>query len=432
MKKVLVIAFFPPLPLPSPRIRGLAKYLPEFGWDPIILAASLPQESATQFRVIETPFRDILTFWKKLLRLNPEEDLREGIKKRFGIASRKSFLDFILTLGGEIINYPDAYRGWKPFALKAGNELLQQEDISAIISSSAPITCHLIARELKIKYGIPWLADFRDLWTQNHNYSYSPLRRLFDRRLELKTLAEADALTTVSQPWAEKLKAWHKSKTTHVITNGFDPEIVNIPPAKLTAKFTLTYTGTIYPGKQDPAKLFTALKEMISDGFINPNETEVRFYGAEIRWLAEEVERYKLTDIIKQYGKVPVEVARQKQRESQLLLLFDWEDPKEKGVYPGKIFEYLAARRPILATGGTENNVVEQLLNETKAGIHAPSVENIKNALKELYQEYKLRGEAVYQGAEGEINKYTHQEMARKFSQVLDYLVSGCGGIPLV
>jgi len=425
MKKVLVIAYFPPHPLPSPRVRGLAKYLPEFGWEPIILAASLPQRSDTQFRVVETPYRDALSFWKRLFRLNPDEDLREGIKKRFGIASKKSLMDFILTFGGEIINYPDGYRGWKPFAIKAGDELLQQEDVQAIISSSAPITCHLIARELKIKHKIPWVADFRDLWTQNHNYSYSRLRKLFDRRLELKTLSEADALVTVSQPWADKLSTLHNGKVTYAITNGFDPEIVNIPPANLTAKFTITYTGTIYPGKQNPTKLFVALRELISEGIVDPDEVEVRFYGPETKWLANEVEQYELSNITEQYGRVPVQVAHEKQRESQLLLLLDWDDPQERGTYPGKIFEYLTARRPILATGGSEDNVVKQLLIETKAGMHAPTVEDVKNRLEELYREYKVEGKIAYQGEESKVNRYTHREMARKFSEVLENPVQG-------
>lgn len=421
MKKVLVIAYFPPHPLPSPRVRGLAKYLPEFGWEPIILAASLPQRSDTQFRVVETPYRDALSFWKRLFRLNPDEDLREGIKKRFGITSKKSLMDYILTFGGEIVNYPDGYRGWKPFAIKAGDELLQQEDIQAMISSSAPITCHLIARELKIKHKIPWVADLRDLWTQNHNYSYSRFRKLFDRRLELKTLSEADALVTVSQPWADKLSMLHNGKVTYTITNGFDPETVNIPPANLTAKFTITYTGAIYPRKHDPAKLFAALRDLISDRVIEPDDIEVRFYGSMADWVGKEIREYGLSDIVRQYGQVPKDVALQKQRESQLLYITKWQDPQERGAYSGKIFEYLAARRPILAADGSDD-VVKDLLNETNAGIDAPAIEDIKDTLQKLYQDYKLRGEIAYSGIDSKINKYSHREMARKFSEILDRL----------
>ena len=416
MKKVLIITY---LPYASPRIPGLAKYLPEFGWQPIILAAPLPEKPNMQFRVVETSYRDALGFWKRLLRLNPEEDIRRQVKKRLGITSKKSLVDYVFTFLGEIVNYPDSDRGWKPFAIKAGSELLQKEDIDAMLSSSSPVTSHLIAKELKASYKIPWIADFRDLWSQNHNYAYGSIRKLVDTRLELKTLSNADALITVSEPWAEKLRTLHKEKPVYAITHGFDLAEVNDPPAKLATKFTITYTGSIYAGEQEPSKLFADLRDLISSGTMNPDEIEVRFYGLEPGWLDREIEQYGLSNIIKQYGVVPRQIALEKQRESQLLLRLKWEDPRERGAYSGKIFEYLAARRPILATGGSDD-VVSELLNETKAGICAPTVEDIKNALRELYAEYKLKGKITYKGEESKVNKYTNQEMARKLSVILN------------
>jgi len=330
-------------------------------------------------------------------------------------------MDSILTCAGAIVNYPDSERGWKPFAINEGRKLLHQENIDAIISSSPPVTGHIVARELKGTYGTPWLADSRDLWSQNHNYSYGPLRKLIDRRLELKTLSSADALVSVSQPWADKLGTLHKDKTTYTITNGFDPETMNMAPVNLTAKFTITYTGTIYTGKQDPGKLFSALKTLITDGVIDPNDIEVRFYGSEAESFDKGVQGYGLSGIVRHHGLVSRETTAEKQRESWLLLLLDWEDPREKGVYPGKIFEYLAARRPVLATGGVAGNVVEVLLNETKAGIHALTVEDVKKTLEYLYKEYKLKGEIAYAAEESEVVKYTYREMARRFADILDH-----------
>jgi spore maturation protein CgeB len=106
-------------------------------------------------------------------------------------------------------------------------------------------------------------------------------------------------------------------------------------------------------------------------------------------------------------------------------LILNWDDPQERGVYSGKIFEYLGARRPILSTGGSRNDVVAGLLNETKAGIGASTVEDIKNALKELSHEYKMKGEIAFSGEEAKINKYTHREMAGKFAGILNHLVAG-------
>jgi len=419
MKNVLLIVH---LPRATPRIEGLVRYLPEFEWQPIILTGVTSKYTDLPARIVETPYRDALGFLGRLLKIDPDKDAGQQIKNRLGVTSKKSPLDFFLTLGGAIINYPCPNKNWRPFALKAARELLQEGDIEVIMSSSAPVTSHLIAGELKTKHGIPWLADLRDLWSQNHNYGYGPIRKWFDRRLELKTLSTADALVTVSQPWADKLSTLHKGKVTYTINTGFEPETVNIPPANLTDKFTITYTGTIYSGKQDTSKLFAALRSLSSDGTINQNDIEVRFYGPAEGWLDKEIEQYGLVSVVKQYGAIPRHAAIEKQRESQLLLLLDWDDPQEKGVYPGKIFEYMAARRPILATGGMAGNVVDILLDETRAGRHAPTVEGIKGTLIEFYEEYKLTGKVAYNGLETEINKYTQREMARKFSEVLDQL----------
>ena len=422
MKKVLIIGHFWPYRQGSGRVLGLAKHLMEFGWQPIIITAPLHEKPDPQFRVIETPCPPVFGAGADLFGLNQNENTGEQLKKRLNIPEksfRKSFLAFFYNTGKAIVDYPDAYKGWKSSAIKAGDELLQNEDVGALISIW-PVTSHLIAKELKIKHKIPWVADLPDPWSQNHNYSYGSLRKLIDRRLELKTLLIADALTTVTQPWAENLKMLHKRKSVYAITHGFDPDTLNMPPADLTAKYTITYTGAIYTGKQDPSKLFAALRDLISDGTMDPNDIEVRFYGHEVKWLASEIEEYELSTIARYYGTVPPEIAIEKQRESQLLLLLNWDDPQEKGVCPLKIYAYLSARRPILATGGSGDDVVKELLDETNAGRYAPSVDDIKGILKELYSGYKLKGEISYNGDLKKINRYSHREMARKFAEVLD------------
>lgn len=401
----------------SPRIPGLAKYLPEFGWQPIILTVPLGKDPDSRFgppndfrrknQVIET------------YGYTSGKALGLGARKRLGCV--KPLLRFLYRRYSEIAHYPDKEKGWIPFAVNAGDELLKNEEVDAMISSYSPATCHLITRKLKEKHKIPWVADFRDLWTQNHNYPYTPIRKVFERRLELKTLSTADALVTTSTFWAEKLKMMHK-KETYTITNGFDPEIMQKGRVDLTKNFTITYTGQIYTEKQDPSKLLAALKALICDGTVDPKELEVRFYGPENELLKRETERYELLDIIKQYGIIPRETSFEKQRESQVLLLLNWDDPNEKGVYTGKVFEYLASQRPILVTGGFGNDVVKELLDETKSGIYCSTVEETKNAIKNLYLEYKLKGKVTSHGVVEKIYKYSYREMARKFAEILDNL----------
>jgi glycosyltransferase involved in cell wall biosynthesis len=427
MKKVLIISyFFPPRgSVGGLRIQGLAKYLPEFGWEPIILTPKLPGSPNTKFRIIQTPYRDVIGYLTKAIGFKKEEGVKSQIKKKLGVSThrnKRTFVDSIIIFLQEIIAYPDLEKGWYQYAIKAGGELLQQEKIDAIISSSSPVTCHLIAKELKMKYTIPWIADLRDLWTQNHYYQYTRIRKFWEIRLELKTLREADAIVTVSQPLAEMLGRLHKNGIIYSIPSGFDPEEANSASnANLTKKFTIIHTGQLYQGKRDPSKLFAAFDTLISEGKINPNDVEVRFYGSKEDWLENDVKRYGLQDIVKWYGIIPRNIAVKEQRESQVLLLLLWNHPEEIGVYTGKIFEYLAAQRPILAIGGPES-VVKDLLAETNAGVYATSVDDVKKALEEYYNEYKLKDNVSYKGERAKIDKYSQREMARKFAEVLGTL----------
>jgi hypothetical protein len=429
MNKVLIVTYhFPPRPtVGGLRPLGLARYLPEFGWQAVILTAALPGRPDPRFEVVETPRRDsaVLHLGRRLFGLNTEQPLMAQtaqLKNKLRIRSERSPLDVLLTAIGEVTAYPDPQKGWRAYAVEAGGNILRQGDIKAIISTAPPATGHIVARTLKDEFKVPWIADFRDLWTQNYYYPYSRLRRMRERKLELRTLAAADALVTVSQPAADDLHNLHRQKPVHSIPNGFDPAEVNAVPAKPTDKFTITYTGNLYPGKQSPEPLFAALHDLIAAGSVVAGDIEVRFYGSQSGWIDKQAERYGLTAVIKQFGVVPREMALNKQRESQLLLLLKWNDPKQAGAYSAKVFEYLAARRPVLAVGGFPD-VVDQLLSETRAGVSGQTGEELKPLLLRLYQEYKAIGTVSYSGDEAEINKYSHRAMARKFAVVLGQLI---------
>lgn len=421
MKKVLIIIH---LPRSSPRVEGLVKSLPAFGWEPVILTGASRTTHDLPARIIETPYRDAFGLLGHWLKIDPDKDPGQQLKDRLGVNAKKSLLDFLLTIGGMFLNYPDPNKNWKPFALEAATKLLRDEKFDAIISSSAPVTSHLIAHELKRTFHLPWLADLRDLWSQNHNYTYGPVRRWMDRRLERKTLATADALVTVAEPWAEKLRTLHKHSNVYAVHHGFNSTEVNLPAAPLSKKFTITYTGTIYAKWQHPGKLFATLQELMRSGTIKRENIEIRLYGHKETWLATEIENYGLDDVAKQYGPVDRITSVAMQRESQVLWHLDWDDPREKGVYGGKVFEYLGARRPILSTGGTEGDVVDELLRETGAGIAATSPEAIVNALLKWYREYQTSGSIAFHGKKGLVGKYTQTEMAGRFAKILDSLGS--------
>ena len=188
---------------------------------------------------------------------------------------------------------------------------------------------------------------------------------------------------------------------------------------KLTDKFTITYTGLIYPKRQNPIVLLEALGNLIVADKVARDNCEVEFYGGAVgNKEINEIEASALLPIVKYYGKVPHTEAIKAQKESQLLWLLDWDDPDELGVHPGKVFEYLGARRPIIATGGVKGNVVDELLKETGAGYHAVSVEETEQALLGCYQEWKDKGRVEYHGVG--VERYTFREMTRKYVELLD------------
>lgn len=424
MRKVLIITYhFPPRPtIGSVRLGGLAKYLREFGWEPVILTAKLPGDPDPRFEVIQTQYRDVVCYWKGKLGLHPDKMARQQLESDPHKGYKSKLIKGILNLGEDIVAYPDKMKGWYSFAVEAGDRILQQNSIDAVISSSNPVTSHLIARQLKAKWNITWVADLRDIWTQDDDYTnnHKLVRRLFERRLELHTLSKADALVTVSGPLVEKLRALHKTENIYEIPNGFDPEEMKQTSSRVfTGKFTITHTGSLYNCMRDPSNLFQAIRDLVSEGAIRPSDIQVRFYGHPERCLEKQVQYYGVQRIVKHYGLIPREASLEKQRESQLLLLLNWANYPAIGTYTGKVFEYLAAQRPILSIGKA-GGVIEDLLRETGAGIYAPTVSEIKSFLKKCYSEFKSKGAVAYEGQESKIYKYSHREMARSFSEVLN------------
>ncbi len=427
-KKVLMIAHaFPPRHgIGSLRAAKFAKYLPRFGWEPVVLTRHWEGERGLEeppgVEVIRTPYQDKLRFF------------RRGSSTRAMPASRgqqtisQSLFNSVWRIASfwlkECLAYPDEFSGWKPYALEAGRERLRAGDISLIFSTSPPPTSHLIASELQRETGLPWVADFRDLWTQNHYVRHTLLRRWIERRLEKKALARATVLITVSQPLAGKLQRLH-GKPVEVITNGFDEDDYSSLPPSPTPYFSLTYTGQIYAGKRDPTLLFSAVRYLLDTGLIDPKRFKIRFYGPErdrglVVCLAD---RFGIRELVSHGGYVPYQEAILRQRESTALLLLNWNSPEEKGVYTGKVFEYLGAKRPILAIPGN-NGVVDELLYETASGVVASTKEEIATILKSWYDEFVKTGGIAYKGKDEIIKQYTRATQAGKLAAIFDRVIS--------
>ena len=420
MRRVLLIAFaYPPMEtVGSRRPAALAKYLPRFGWEPIVITPRMEGVYRQSKLIIETEYRDVLEAWKARLGL----DRKRGVHDQLGIplstnVGSELLHTRLLNFARYLLTYPDPCRGWIPFALEALQEISRQKmDIAAIVTTSPPISTHLIGRRAKNILGCPWIADFRDLWTQNlgvRNFQHLQVG------LERRTLKDADVLVTVSEPWCRRLQELHRDKTVCTIANGFDPDDYCFPPPALTREFSITYTGQLYEGQRDPTILFEVVRDLIDQKAISGSNLRIRFYGAVEAWLPVLVEKYGLNTVVELCGRAPRKEAMEHQRESQILLLLPWRDPRETGHHSAKLFEYLAAERPILAVGGT-SGVLTEALRATGSGVHASSQADVRKFLLTSYDEFKKNGRVSYSGDRQAIGRYSHPEMARRFAEVLD------------
>ncbi len=424
MKKVLIIAYqFPPSQaIGAQRPFGLAKHLPKYGWDPIVLTVRMTGRVLDGIRIIETNYKDITNQLKVKIGLSSERSIHDQlgitVTKNYNHSAWKSK---VIKLIKDIYLFPDVNRGWFKYAYNAASRILDSESVDAIISTSPPVTSHLIARKLKQKYNPKWIADFRDPWTKKYIYNKNSLIKFLDRQLEIKTISYADALVSVTRPYVDKIKPLHKDKKIFCISNGYNEEEIQKPPPPLMDKFVITYAGSLYSGRRDPSILFLAVDQLIKEKKINSDVVKIRFYGHKEDWLSNEITQYNLNGIVELKGFLSKEEILERERESQLLLLIRWDSKIEIGDCPAKIYEYFNARRPIIAIGGY-GGIIKDLLDETNAGKFADNVDILKNIILEYYQEFDHFGRVECRSND-KIHNYHYDLIAKQYSEVLDSIV---------
>ena len=447
LKKVLLIAYFyPPFnKVGAVRAAKFAKYLPEFGWEPIVLTrdwdsvGGLPVVSGVQ--TVRTGYADRLSAFRRgnNSATDADESTPPASPATGGLKTR--LRRTAAYWAKEALAYPDEFVGWKPFALEAGRRILREQEISLILCTAKPYSSFAIARQLAAESGLPWVADFRDPWTQGPAYNHSRPRALFERSLESRWLSSARLLTTVSEPWAAGLRALHHKPVT-VVANGYDEEDYSGPPQQPTAKFTLTYTGRVYSGtridpgysgERDPGLLFQAVRELLDRGAIDPANFEIRFYGPD-REQADifgQAKAHGIGAVVNHYGLLAYTASLIRQRESSALLLLNWKSAedtfRQQGWFTAKVYEYMGAGRPILAM--PVHKGVEALLCETGAEFSADSPAQIAAILADWYAQFAATGQLPYSGTPQKIRSYTRRSqtklLAAALNEALEPSVSG-------
>ncbi len=423
MPRVLLITFcYPPSEfIGAVRAAGLTKYLPRFGWDVSVLTPQFDHPPCDA-DLIETEYRDVLAGWKARFGLDGKRGVHEQLRLPVSLKPRSDLLHTqVLDVARFLLTYPDETKGWIPFAIaRIGQMLRRRERVDAIVSTSPPITAHLIASKAKSILQRPWIADFRDLWTQNIANRH-PLLQSLQFGLEKRTLNRADGMVTVSAPWSKRLHTRTPSKPVFTITNGFDPDDFAGLPKGLTSQFTITYCGRLYEGRRDPRLLFEVLRDLFDEHILSTTDVRVRFFGPPESWVKVEAQQCRVEQVVEIHGSISRTQALQRETESQILLLLGWSDPRETGQHTGKLFEYFGAARPILAVGGTPG-VLTEALNQTHAGVHAISKQQMRDFLISTYQAFRRTGKAPFEGQASVITQYTHSHMARQFADALNFV----------
>ena len=278
MKKLIYIAFNynHDTGIASKRLRGVSKYLPEFGWQPIVIVPRTSNETVEMdnVRVVETDYQDMIS------RFVPKSN-NTGRKREVSSQEQTNkFISKSISIAGEIFAYPDSMKYWKKPAIEAASEIVENENIDAILSTSSPVTSHIIAHDLKEKYDIPWVADLRDLWNLNPYINHNFIRKHFEKRLEMKTFKNVDALTTTTEMARQTLQTIHPDKKIVSVVSGFDPDdFEKTTQTENSERLTLIYAGSLYNGKRDPSILFDAIGQLIRENKMDPDKIIIDFYG---------------------------------------------------------------------------------------------------------------------------------------------------------
>jgi glycosyltransferase involved in cell wall biosynthesis len=281
---------------------------------------------------------------------------------------------------------------------------------------------HLIAKKLKRKFNIPWIADFRDPWTNIDFYQDLKLTKTADlihHRLERKVIKTADITVVVSESMASEFRT-KKAKRVEVITNGFDHTDYQNQKVNLDSDFTIIYVGTIPPSRNCKA-LWNALFRMTQQDPEFKEKFKLRLIGSVDFSVVESLKEANLFDsTVFEGNKSHVEVSAFQQAAQVLLLLVN-DSPNAKGIVTGKVFEYLAAKRPILAVGPVGGDL-DNLLKETGAGILLPfdSENEIFEGLKWFWEGYKSNWDTFYPK---KVQQYSRQELTRRMAGLMDELV---------
>jgi hypothetical protein len=438
LKKVLIVTYYWPPSGGSGVQRWLkfAKYLPEFGWEPVIYTVengefpvideSLLKEIPKGLTVIKKPIWEPFNLYKKFTGQKKEEKFGHGFadeKKSGGF--KKALQNTAVWVRG---NYfiPDARKFFVKPSVQFLEQYLKENNIHHIITTGPPHSMHLIGLALKKKTGVKWIADFRDPWTGVYYFkdlklSASSFNK--HRKLENEVLLNADKIISVGKNLKinlDELAGKEKMKQRSVvITNGYDFNIEENKTELSASEFSVVYTG-LFSKDQNHEALWQAIGALVSENPDFKKALKIKTYGKIDSNILISLEKNGLKENFLKHEYVPLSEIGEIQRKASLLLLCINHYPGEKEMLTGKLFDYICSGRPILNVGPVDGDAAE-IIRETHTGetFLRTDKAGIKNFLATVFEKFQKNELKI---SPKEIEKYSRRQLSRKLSEELNAL----------
>lgn len=341
---------------------------------------------------------------------------RQANKKSTSLLGKvtKKAYEMAGLLTGRFTNEPDLYFAFKKEIIR----IVEIEKPAVVIFSALPVSLVRLAAFVKSRFNISVVIDFKDFWNNNllnDNYKFSGRAKFYFFIQELyikKWLRDIDLVVSVSQPILDKIKK-HTPATAFLLHNGYERELFKEIAVEEDEKvFTIVLTGMLY-SMQDWRLLVNGFNRFLESSNY-PENVCLYFIGLDyVPELADNIRKLIPAKNLVITNRLPRKEALKYMKKASILLYAGWKG--WRGIYSGKIFEYLGARRNILLAPG-DNNVLDALLHETKAGRVVNSEEEMASVLEGWFTEWKIHKKLAYQSDEGALEYYTREALAERFA----------------
>jgi glycosyltransferase involved in cell wall biosynthesis len=426
MKRVLIITYYWPPAGGAGVQRWLkfVKYLRNFGIEPIIYTPSNPEipvedisllkDIPHDITVLQQPIWEPYHWYKKWVGIKPSEKINTGFLSESEKPKKTESIG-VWVRGNFFI--PDARCFWIQPSIRFLTTYLQSQPVDAIITTGPPHSMHRIGLGLKKATGIPWIADFRDPWTNIDFYDQLMLTRWADRlhrKMELEVIQNADHVITVTSQDALDFKNKGAHATTQ-ITNGFDDEFKS--NIALDNSFTLVHVGSIPPARNHDV-LWKVIQYLTKTHSEFSKHFQLKLIGKTDISVRNSIRAYGLEQWVQMIPYMNHEEAVMAQQKAQLLLLLVNNSLNSKSILTGKFFEYLAARRPIIAIGPEDGEVAE-ILQKSQAGdcVDFDNESELGTALLRRFSEWKEKGNCTLEHAD--IEQYSRKSLTQQLSLII-------------